>query len=86
MTGTLLTKKSKLRVRFSLTSEAKVLFAVAKHGSGTALARWTQPGKAGLNSITLTRKLPTKRTLRAGRYTLVLQLASTARTASFRVH
>jgi thermitase len=86
VSGSLLSKKSKLRVRFTLTGAAKVRFTVTKRGSAKALANWNASGKAGANTVTISRRLPTRRTLKTGSYTLVLRLASVARQASFRVH
>jgi hypothetical protein len=85
VSGSLRTKKSRLRVRFSLTRAATVRFSVARRGSASALATWTRDGAAGGNLVSLTRRLPTRRTLKPGAYTLSLRLASSARSARFRV-
>jgi hypothetical protein len=76
---------SRLRVTFSLTTAATVRFTVTKRGSKHALGSWTRSAKRGSNVVTLTRRLPTHRTLRRGSYTLSLRLASSTRSAVFRV-
>ncbi len=85
ITGSLRTKTSKLRVRYSLTRPAAVRFTVTRHGSRATLATWTRSGGAGTNVLSLKRRLPTRRTLKRGAYTLSLRLSRTARTATFRV-
>jgi subtilisin family serine protease len=85
VSGSLRTKKSRLRVRFSLTRAANVRFTVSKRGAKASLATWTRTGAAGRNVVSLTRKLPTRRTLKPGAYSLSLSLATSARRATFRV-
>jgi hypothetical protein len=75
----------RLRVKFSLTAAATVRFTVTKRGSTRSLGSWTRPGLKGANSVTLTRRLPTHRTLRKGSYTLTLRVPGSARSLSFRV-
>jgi hypothetical protein len=72
--GSLRTKKSTLRVKFSLDRAASVRFTVARRGSRRALASWTSRGRAGANTVVLTRRLPTRRTLKPGAYTLAVGL------------
>jgi hypothetical protein len=85
LSGTLKTKKSRLRVKYSLTAAASVRFTVTRRGSKHVLATWTRKGAAGANVVTLTRRLPTRRTLGRGSYTLSLRLSSSTRSTSFRV-
>jgi hypothetical protein len=75
--GSLARKRGKLRVRFSLTRSEHVRFRVYRRGSRHALASWTVRGRAGRNSVTVKRRLPTRRTLKRGRYTLKVGLGST---------
>ena len=53
-------------------------FTVTRRGSKKALATWTRKGRAGANSVTITRRLPTGRTLKPGTYTLAVGLSATA--------
>jgi thermitase len=85
ISGSLRTKKSKLTVRYTLTRAAAVRFTVTRRGSKTSLGTWTRSGRAGANVVSLTRRLPTGRTLKPGTYTLALSLAHSARSARFRV-
>jgi hypothetical protein len=77
MRGSLKRKRGKLRVRFSLTQSERVRFHVYRRGSRHALARWTVRGHAGRNSVTVKRRLPTRHTLKRGRYTLTIALGRT---------
>jgi hypothetical protein len=81
--GSLVRKPGKLKVTFSLSRSATVRFTVARRGK--AVASWTKRGVQGTNRVTLTRKLPTGRTLRAGAYTLAVGVSATAKSASIRV-
>jgi subtilisin family serine protease len=81
--GSLLKKTGKLKVTFSLSGTADVRFTVARRGK--KLASWTKRGVRGANRVTLTRRLPTGRTLKAGAYTLAVGLNASAKTAAIRV-
>jgi hypothetical protein len=72
-------------VRFTLTRAASVRFTVTRRGARKPVAGWTRKGHAGSNVIYLTRRLPTRRTLTAGSYTLALTLATSAKNARFTV-
>src|SRR4051794_4464760 len=85
LSGKLRTARSKLRVKFSLTAAATVRFTVTKRGSKRALGSWTRKAGTGANVVTLTRRLPTHRTLGRGAYTLSLRLTGSTRSVSFRV-
>jgi len=76
--GSLLTKRSKLRVRFELTRATTVRFSIARSGSKKALSIWTTKGRSGANSVTIMRRLPTGRTLKPGSYKLSVGLTATA--------
>jgi len=76
--GSLLTKRSKLKVRFSLTKAATIRFSIARSGSKKALSAWTKKGHSGANSVTIMRRLPTGRTLKPGSYKLSVGLSATA--------
>jgi hypothetical protein len=81
--GSLRTRHGKLRVTFSLSRAATVRFTVVRKGS--TAGTWSVRARAGANAFTLTRRLPTHRTLARGAYTLRVGLASTASTARFSV-
>jgi subtilisin family serine protease len=85
LSGKLRTSRSKLRVTFTLTAPATVRFTVTKRGARKALTTWTRNGRKGSNVVTLTRRLPTHRTLRRGAYTLSLRLPGSARSVRFSV-
>ena len=57
-----------------------VRFTITRRGSKKPLASWTRRGRTGANSIALTRRLPTGRTLKPGTYTLAVALSATATT------
>jgi thermitase len=76
--GTLLTKRGKLKVRFTLSQPATVRFKITKRGSKRALSAWTKKARAGANSLTITRRLPTGQLLKRGSYTLSVSLNATA--------
>ena len=76
--GSLLTKRSKLQVRFSLSKPATVRFSIARRGTKKAPSSWTTKGRSGANRVTITRRLPTGRTLKPGSYTLSVGLSATA--------
>jgi thermitase len=80
--GSLRTKTSKLRVAFRLTRVAPVRFTITRRGSKSLLASWTSRGRAGANSVTLTRRLPTGKTLKPGSYTLAIAVSATAKSSS----
>ena len=48
-------------------------FTVKRHGSRAPLARWTRRGRAGTNVVTLTRRLPTGKVLKPGRYEVTVR-------------
>jgi hypothetical protein len=83
--GSLSTRHGRLRVTFTLSTAAPVRFTVLRQGSRRSSGTWTVRGRGGANAFTLTRRLPTHRTLPAGTYTLRVALASTASTARFKV-
>jgi hypothetical protein len=76
--GSLRTKSSKLRVSFRLTQVAPVRFTITRRGSKAKLATWASRGRAGANSVTLTRRLPTGKTLKPGSYALAVAIGATA--------
>jgi subtilisin family serine protease len=76
--GSLAGKRGKLRVRYSLSRATKVRFRIVRRGSRKALASWTRSGRAGANSTVITRRLPTGKTLKRGRYTLSVSLNANA--------
>jgi subtilisin family serine protease len=75
--GSLRTKKSKLKVRFSLSRASTVKFTITKRGSKRTLSAWTKKGHAGANRISISRRLPTGKTLKRGSYTLRVGLSAT---------
>jgi subtilisin family serine protease len=79
LAGSLRTKSGKLRVSFRLTQLSPVRFAIARRGSKSVLASWSSRGRAGANSVTITRRLPTGKTLRPGSYTLTVGAGATAK-------
>ena len=84
--GSLRTRKGRLRVTFSLSRAASVRFTVTRRGSRRPLAGWSSRGHAGANRVTLSRRLPTRRTLKPGSYTLAVDLDRVAKTSTlFRV-
>jgi hypothetical protein len=80
--GSLSTRHGRLRVTFTLSRAASVRFTVVRRGAQRASGTWTVRARTGANAFTLTRRLPTHRTLSAGSYTLRVGLAS----AGFKVH
>jgi hypothetical protein len=84
--GSLSTRHGRLQVIFTLSSAAPVRFTVLRRGSPRGSGTWTVRSHGGGNAYTLTRRLPTHRTLSAGAYTLRVGLAATAATASFKIH
>jgi hypothetical protein len=72
--GSLRSARGKLRVRYSLSRAADVRFTITRRGSRRALASWTQRGRSGANRTTVTRRLPTGRTLKRGAYTVAVAL------------
>ncbi len=85
ISGSLRSRRSKLRVGFSLRADARVRFTVTRRGARRPTASWTQARRAGANRLVLTRRLPTRVTLRPGAYVLSVRVATTAGTARFRV-
>ncbi len=83
--GSLSTRHGRLRVTFALSRAASVRFTVVRRGSRRASGSWTVRGRGGANAYTLTRRLPTHRTLAAGTYTLRVGLASVASSARFEI-
>jgi subtilisin family serine protease len=82
LAGSLRTKSSKLRVSFRLTQLSPVRFTITRRGSKTLLASWSSRGRAGANFVTLTRRLPTGKTLKPGSYTLAVAVSTSAKTSS----
>jgi hypothetical protein len=80
--GSLKGTKGKLRVSFKLNRSAKVRFTVVAKGKAKAVATWTKQAHRGGNQFTLTRKLPTGKTLKRGAYTLSVSLSPTARAST----
>jgi len=80
--GSLKGAKGKLRVSFKLTRSATVRFAVHAKGKSKALATWTKQAHRGGNRFTLTRKLPSGKTLKRGAYTLSVSLSPSARSST----
>jgi subtilisin family serine protease len=76
--GSLRTKRSKLKVRFSLSRASTVKFAITKRGSRRTLSAWTKRGRAGANRVSISRRLPTGKTLKRGSYTLRVSISATA--------
>jgi thermitase len=82
VTGSLTTRSGKVRVRFKLNRPASVRFTITRRGAKKPLDSWTKRGRAGVNTLTLTRRLPTRRTLKRGTYTLTVGLGAAARSPS----
>ena len=72
--------KGKLRVTFKLTQSATVRFTVT--AKGKSLGTWTRRAHRGGNQFTLTRKLPTRKTLKRGSYRLSVALSGSARASA----
>ncbi|MBE2317458.1 S8 family serine peptidase [Solirubrobacter sp. CPCC 204708] len=82
--GTLKRASGRLRVSFQLNLPATVRFTVT--AKGKRVATWTRKGQGGGNHFTLTRRLPTGKTLKRGSYKLAVSLSATAQaSASLRV-
>jgi thermitase len=58
-----------------------VRFTVTRRGTNQAVASWSIRARASQNSITITRKLPTGRTLKPGAYTLDVAVSTAARSS-----
>jgi hypothetical protein len=82
LAGSLRTRTSKLRVSFRLTQLASVRFTITRRGSKAVLANWSSRGRSGANTLTLTRRLPTGKTLRPGSYTLAVAVSASAKSSS----
>jgi subtilisin family serine protease len=82
LSGSLRTKASKLRVSFRLTQVASVRFTIKRRGSKAVLANWSSRGRSGANSVTLTRRLPTGKTLKPGSYRLAVAVSASAKSSS----
>lgn len=80
--GSLKGAKGKLRVSFKLTRSAKVQFAIAAKGKKAPLATWSKQAHRGGNQFTLTRTLPTGKTLKRGAYTLSVSLSASAKSST----
>jgi thermitase len=78
LAGSLRTKRSKLRVTFSVDRAMWVRFSFTRRGTKQAVASWSIRARASRNSITITRKLPTGRTLKPGSYTLAVAVSTGA--------
>ena len=78
--GSLKGAKGKLRVTFKLTQSATVRFTVT--AKGKSFGTWTRAAHRGGNQFTLTRKLPTGKTLKRGSYTLSVALSGSAKASS----
>ena len=76
-------RRSKLRV--SLPPDADRPGALHDHASRLQgrLATWTSRGRTGANTFTLTRRLPTGKTLKPGSYTLAVAVSATATSSRF---
>jgi subtilisin family serine protease len=85
LSGGLRGPRGRLRVTFSLSAASTVRFTVMRRGKSHPSATWTVSGRAGANAVTLKRRLPTRKTLAKGTYTLTLALAAPAASARFRV-
>ena len=72
--------KGKLRVTFKLTQSATVRFTVT--AKGKSLGTWTRRAHRGGNQFTLTRKLPTRKTLKRGSYRLSVALSGSAKASA----
>jgi subtilisin family serine protease len=83
LAGSLRTTTSKLRVSFRLTQIAPVRFTITRRGSKAVLANWSSRGRSGANTFTLTRRLPTGKTLKPGSYTLAVAVSTSAKTSGF---
>jgi subtilisin family serine protease len=82
LAGSLRTRTSKLRVSFRLTQLASVRFTITRRGSKAVLANWSSRGRSGANSVTLTRRLPTGKTLKPGSYRLAVAVSASAKSSS----
>ena len=82
VTGSLRTKKAKLRVSFSLDRSTWVRFSITRRGTKRPLATWSVRARASRNAVTFTRKLPTGRTLKPGAYTLAVGLSASPAASS----
>jgi hypothetical protein len=85
VTGVLKGRHGRLRVTFSLSSAAKVRFRVVRRGARKPSATWTARGRAGSNAFTLKRKLPNRKTLGRGTYTIAVGFSAPVASARFRV-
>src|SRR4051812_553308 len=83
--GSLRGRQGKIRVTFSLTRSAAVGFTVTRRGSRKPAATWSARGRSGANAFSLTRRLPTRKTLARGSYTLSVGLTARAASARFSV-
>ena len=83
LAGSLRTRTSKLRVLVRLTQIAPVRFTITRRGSRAVLANWSSRGRSGANTFTLTRRLPTGKTLKPGSYTLAVAVSTSAKSSSF---
>jgi subtilisin family serine protease len=82
LSGALKGRHGRLRVSFALSGASTVRIAVVRHG---ASASWRVWGRAGANAVSLTRRLPTGRSLSKGTYTLVARVGASTARAHFRV-
>jgi thermitase len=74
-----------LRAAFTLTDGASVRISIARRGHpGTATSAWTLAAHAGVNRLTISRRVQ-GRTLARGAYTLSVSLAGSSRSAAFSV-
>ncbi len=76
VSGSLRTRKAKLRVSFSVDHSTRVRFSITRRGAKRPLASWSVRAHAGRNSVKFTRKLPTGRTLKRGAYRLAVRLSA----------
>jgi hypothetical protein len=83
--GSLGGRSRRLRVTFSLSRPATVRFLVKRRGGRRAAGLWSVRARAGANTFSVRRRLPTQRTLGRGKYTLTVGLAATASSARFQV-
>jgi len=82
VSGSLRTKKSKLRVSFSLDRATSIRFSITRRGAKRPLASWSVRAHSSRNAVTFTRKLPTGRTLKAGAYKLTVGLSASSAVSS----
>ena len=78
--GSLARRAGKLKVTYSLSDTASVRFTVT--AKGKRVTTWTRRSAKGANAVTLTRKLPNGKTLKAGAYTLSVGISASAKSSA----